>query len=122
MSSNSKNNGYVFEQQNNVRLNELSSKISAIKNITIDIHQDVTDQDRLLDESHNQFSGLGNTLQNSFGRLNRMVSKRHQRQLCYYVTIAVFVFFILYYGAPLVKSLFGSSSDEKNSGSNVNDM
>lgn len=121
MSSSSKNNGYVFEQQNDVRLNELSSKISAIKNITIDIHQDVTDQDRLLDESHNQFSGLGSTLQNSFGRLNRMVSKRHQRQLCYYVTIAVFVFFILYYGAPLLASLFGSSSDEKSPGSNVND-
>ncbi|GAA5798328.1 hypothetical protein HPULCUR_003730 [Helicostylum pulchrum] len=62
MSSSSKNNGYVFEQQNDVRLNDLSSKISAIKNITIDIHQDVTDQDRLLDESHNQFGGLGTPL------------------------------------------------------------
>jgi hypothetical protein len=38
-----------------------------------------------------------------------MVSKRHQRQLCFYVSIAVFVFFILYYGAPLAKGLFGSS-------------
>ncbi|KAG1473262.1 hypothetical protein G6F56_001055 [Rhizopus delemar] len=51
MSSSSKNNAYIFEQQNDVRLDELGSKISAIKNITIDIHQDVTDQDRLLDES-----------------------------------------------------------------------
>jgi hypothetical protein len=32
-SSNSKNTGYVFEQQNDVRLNDLSSKISAIKNV-----------------------------------------------------------------------------------------
>ncbi|KAI9332404.1 hypothetical protein BD770DRAFT_403194 [Pilaira anomala] len=109
MSSSSKNNGYVFEQQNDVRLNDLSSKISAIKNITIDIHQDVTDQDRLLDESHNQFSGLGSTLTNSFGRMNRMISKRHQRQLCFYVSILVFVFFLIYYGAPLITGAFSSN-------------
>ncbi|CAO3610998.1 unnamed protein product [Mucor fragilis] len=110
-SSASKNNGYVFEQQNDVRLDDLSSKINAIKNITIDIHQDVTDQDRLLDESHNQFSGLGSSLTNSFGRMNRMISKRHQRQLCFYVSILVFLFFLIYYGSPLVKGLF-SGSDE----------
>jgi hypothetical protein len=33
-SSSSKNNGYIFEQQNDVRLNELGSKISAIKNVS----------------------------------------------------------------------------------------
>ncbi|KAI8378920.1 hypothetical protein BD560DRAFT_388961 [Blakeslea trispora] len=107
--SNSKNNGYIFEQQNDIRLNELSSKLSAIKNITIDIHQDVNDQDRLLDESHNQFSGLGHSLHNSFGRMNRMISKRHQRQLCFYVSIAILVFFVLYYGAPWLTYLFSST-------------
>ncbi|OBZ89336.1 protein BET1 [Choanephora cucurbitarum] len=110
--SNAKNNGYIFEQQNDIRLNELSSKLSAIKNITIDIHQDVSDQDRLLDESHNQFSGLGNSLQNSFGRMNRMISKRHQRQLCFYVSIALCVFFVLYYGVPLISYLFGSAESD----------
>ncbi|KAI8084375.1 uncharacterized protein B0P05DRAFT_535347 [Gilbertella persicaria] len=109
--SNSKNNGFVFEQQNDIRLNELSSKISAIKNITIDIHQDVSDQDRLLDESHNQFSGLGSSLHQSFGRMNRMISKRHQRQLCFYVSITVFGFFLIYYGAPFISSFFSSEKD-----------
>ncbi|KAL4207867.1 hypothetical protein AB4K20DRAFT_1950210 [Rhizopus microsporus] len=108
--SSSKNNGYIFEQQNDVRLNELGSKISAIKNITIDIHQDVTDQERLLDESNHHFSGLGATLSNSFGRMNRMVSKRHQRQLCFYVTVTICIFFILYYGLPWVGGLFGSDN------------
>jgi hypothetical protein len=40
-----------------------------------------------------------------------MISKRHQRQLCFYVSILVFLFFLIYYGSPLVKGLF-SSSDE----------
>ncbi|KAI8889552.1 hypothetical protein K501DRAFT_320249 [Backusella circina FSU 941] len=108
-----RDNDYVFEQQNDVRLDELSSKISAIKNITIDINQDVTDQDRLLDESHSQFTGLGGRLSNSFGRMNRMVSKRHQRQLCFYVTVIVFVFFFLYYGIPFFRYMFGSSGNEE---------
>ncbi|KAI8370446.1 uncharacterized protein BYT42DRAFT_476081, partial [Radiomyces spectabilis] len=67
--------------------------------ITIDMHQDITDQDRTLDETHNSFSGLGSNLQNSFGRMNRMISKRHQRQLCFYVFVAICVFLIIYYGS-----------------------
>ncbi|KAI8096491.1 uncharacterized protein BX664DRAFT_324124 [Halteromyces radiatus] len=111
--SSRKDGGFVFEQQNDVRMNELGSKISALKNITIDIHQDVNAQDRLLNESHGIFDGFGNSLQNSVGRLNRMVSKRHQRQLCFYVTIALVVFFILYYGSGLI-SWSSSSSEEVN--------
>ncbi|KAI8336237.1 hypothetical protein BC941DRAFT_398207 [Chlamydoabsidia padenii] len=108
-----KDDGYIFEQQNDVRMNELGSKISALKNITIDIHQDVTEQDRHLNESQGIFDGFGNSLQNSFGRMNRMVSKRHQRQLCLYVTIALGVFFVLYYGSGLISWSSSSSSSEK---------
>ncbi|KAI8990109.1 hypothetical protein BDB01DRAFT_494689 [Pilobolus umbonatus] len=122
MSTSKKDNNYVYEQQNDVRLNDLSSKISAIKNITIDIHQDVTDQDRLLDESHNQFSGLGNSLTHSFGRMNRMVSKRHQRQLCYYVAILVISFIIIYYGGPVIGKLFRSDTSEEPLIDNGDDM
>ncbi|KAI8992004.1 hypothetical protein BDF20DRAFT_847710 [Mycotypha africana] len=121
-SSASKGSGYVFEQQNDVRLNDLSSKISAIKNITIDIHQDVSDQDRLLDESHDSFSGLNHRLRNSFGRMNRMISKRHQRQLCFYVTMAICVFFIIYFGAPIAKSFFGPSNSDNNNAEAHNDI
>jgi hypothetical protein len=31
--SNRKDDGYIFEQQNDVRMNELGSKISALKNV-----------------------------------------------------------------------------------------
>ncbi|ORZ17946.1 hypothetical protein BCR42DRAFT_412821 [Absidia repens] len=92
-------------------MNELGSKISALKNITIDIHQDVNDQDRLLNESNGIFDGFGTNLQNSFGRMNRMVSKRHQRQMCFYVSIALVLFFVLYYGSGLI-SWSSSSPDQ----------
>jgi blocked-early-in-transport protein 1 len=41
--------------------------------------------------------------------MNRMISKRHQRQLCFYVSVLVFLFFIIYYGAPFAKGLFNSN-------------
>ncbi|KAL1925998.1 hypothetical protein VTP01DRAFT_7091 [Rhizomucor pusillus] len=104
------NSGYVFEQQNDVRMDELGSKISALKSITLDMHQDVTDQDRLLDESNTAFGGLGNTLRHSYGRMNRMISTRHKRQLCFYVTIAVVVFLIIYWGSSLAGRISWSSS------------
>ena len=41
-----------------------------------------------------------------------MISKRHQRQLCFYVSIALCVFFVLYYGVPLISYLFGSAESD----------
>ncbi|KAL0077099.1 hypothetical protein F4703DRAFT_1882191 [Phycomyces blakesleeanus] len=99
--STNKDNGYVFEQQNDVRMHELGSKLSVLKNITLEMQQDVEDQDRLLNESQNAFGGLGDNLQNSFGRLNRMVSTRHKRQMCFYVGIALAVFTLFYVGSSL---------------------
>jgi di/tricarboxylate transporter len=53
--------------------------------------------------------------------MNRMVSKRRQRQFCTYVIIIVVVFFVLYYAAPLIGGLFGSE-DDTISKLNVEDM
>ncbi|KAG2189315.1 hypothetical protein INT44_004457 [Umbelopsis vinacea] len=91
-------NALMLEQQNDFRMQELDAKVSALKNVTIDIHRDVTEQHDLIDESTNVFAGFGSAFNNSFGRLNRMVSTRHKRQLCLYVAIIVVAFFIFYYG------------------------
>ncbi|CAG8575156.1 25389_t:CDS:2 [Gigaspora rosea] len=40
-----------FEQQNDYRLEELNSKLSALHKITIDIHNEVSDQGNLLDDT-----------------------------------------------------------------------
>ncbi|KAI9243564.1 hypothetical protein BDA99DRAFT_544402 [Phascolomyces articulosus] len=106
------NNSFVFEQQNDVRMNELGNKLSALKNITIDMHNDVNDQERLLDESNNAFGGLGQTLKQSYSRMNRMVSTRHKRQLCYYVAVVVALFFIIYWGSGILGRISWSSSPE----------
>lgn len=39
-----------------------------------------------------------------------MISTRHKRQLCFYVTIAVVVFLIIYWGSSLAGRISWSSS------------
>ncbi|KAB8206746.1 hypothetical protein P875_00011167 [Aspergillus parasiticus SU-1] len=62
---------YEREQQNNALLNSLSSKVSALKSVTIDIHDNARDQDTL-DHSNQVFSSLSTSLTGSASRLTRM--------------------------------------------------
>ncbi|KAL4972749.1 hypothetical protein BDW66DRAFT_143608 [Aspergillus desertorum] len=62
---------YEREQQNNELLNSLSSKVSALKNVTIDIYDNARDQDTL-DHSNQVFSSLSTNLKGSASRLTRM--------------------------------------------------
>ncbi|KKK20286.1 hypothetical protein P175DRAFT_0109428 [Aspergillus ochraceoroseus IBT 24754] len=62
---------YEREQQNNDLLNSLSSKVSALKSVTIDIYDNARDQDTL-DHSNQVFSSLSTNLKGSANRLTRM--------------------------------------------------
>ncbi|KAL4892789.1 hypothetical protein BDV59DRAFT_202527 [Aspergillus ambiguus] len=62
---------YEREQQNNALLNSLSSKVSALKSVTIDIYDNARDQETL-EQSTQVFSSLSTTLKGSATRLTRM--------------------------------------------------
>ncbi|KAJ5168774.1 uncharacterized protein N7482_004368 [Penicillium canariense] len=62
---------YEREQQNNALLNGLSSKVSALRSVTIDIHDNARDQDTI-DHSNEVFSSLSTNLKGSASRLTRM--------------------------------------------------
>ncbi|KAI4239165.1 MAG: hypothetical protein LQ349_000570, partial [Xanthoria aureola] len=57
--------------QNNSRLDELSSKISALRGVTIDIYDNARNQD-VLDSSNEVFSSMTTSIKGSAGRLGRM--------------------------------------------------
>ncbi|OJJ45443.1 hypothetical protein ASPZODRAFT_26793 [Penicilliopsis zonata CBS 506.65] len=61
---------YEREQQNNALLNSLSSKVSALKSVTIDIYDN--SNSRNVDETSEVFSSLGTNLKGSANRLTRM--------------------------------------------------
>ncbi|KAL8757183.1 MAG: hypothetical protein Q9199_002407 [Rusavskia elegans] len=58
-------------RQNNSRLDELSSKISALRGVTIDIYDNARNQD-VLDSSNEVFSSMTTSIKGSAGRLGRM--------------------------------------------------
>ncbi|KAL5357469.1 hypothetical protein BJX96DRAFT_16630 [Aspergillus floccosus] len=62
---------YEREQQNNALLNSLSSKVSALKSVTVDIYDNARDQETL-DQSSQVFSSLSTSLKGSASRLTRM--------------------------------------------------
>ncbi|OJK02376.1 hypothetical protein ASPACDRAFT_41200 [Aspergillus aculeatus ATCC 16872] len=62
---------YEREQQNNALLNSLSSKVSALKSVTIDIYDNARDQETL-DHSNQVFSSLSTNFKGSASRLTRM--------------------------------------------------
>ncbi|KAL8908566.1 MAG: hypothetical protein Q9171_005401 [Xanthocarpia ochracea] len=62
---------YERERQNNSRLDELSSKISALRGVTVDIYDNARNQD-VLDSSNEVFSSMTTSLKGSAGRLGRM--------------------------------------------------
>ncbi|KAF1940361.1 hypothetical protein EJ02DRAFT_456099 [Clathrospora elynae] len=64
---------YEREQQNNSRLDELASKVSALRGVTIDIYDSARDQD-VIDSTSDTFSTFTTTLKGSATRLTRMAS------------------------------------------------
>ncbi|MCJ1245295.1 hypothetical protein MMC30_002499 [Trapelia coarctata] len=65
---------YERERQNNSRLEELSSKVSALRGVTVDIYDNARSQD-VIDSSNEVFSNLSTSLKGSAGRLGRMASQ-----------------------------------------------
>lgn len=64
---------YERERQNNSRLDELASKVSALRGVTVDIYDNARDQ-RVIDSSNEVFSSFGTSLKGSATRLGRMAA------------------------------------------------
>ncbi|KAK4989215.1 hypothetical protein LTR66_000430 [Elasticomyces elasticus] len=65
---------YERERQNNSRLDELASKVSALRGVTIDIYDNARDH-RIIDSTSDTFSSFSTSLKGSAGRLGRMAQQ-----------------------------------------------
>ncbi|KAH9827778.1 SFT1-SNARE-like protein [Teratosphaeria destructans] len=65
---------YSREQQNNDSLAALSSKVSQLRSVTIDIYDNARDQG-VIDSTSETFSGMATTLKGSARRLGVMASQ-----------------------------------------------
>ncbi|KAJ1978973.1 hypothetical protein H4R34_003015 [Dimargaris verticillata] len=87
----------LLETQNDARLHELSSKVSALRNITIDVYNEAEDQHQLLDTTSQTFYSFGTRLQSTTRRFQRVIARTSARQMWYYA-LAMFVsLWVLYF-------------------------
>mmetsp|Transcript_5078 Transcript_5078/g.8448 ORF Transcript_5078/g.8448 Transcript_5078/m.8448 type:complete len:151 (+) Transcript_5078:139-591(+) len=90
-------NANIMEQQNNDRISELSDQVARLKGLTIDIGNEVREQNSLLDNMGDGFSNVGDMLTGSLGRMGVMLERGGAKHMCYLVAFVVFVMVFLYW-------------------------
>mmetsp|Transcript_16444 Transcript_16444/g.39356 ORF Transcript_16444/g.39356 Transcript_16444/m.39356 type:complete len:142 (+) Transcript_16444:120-545(+) len=90
-------NANIMENQNNDRINELSDQVARLKGLTIDIGNEVREQNSLLDNMGDGFSNVGDMLTGSLARMGVMLERGGAKHMCYLVAFVVFVMVLLYW-------------------------
>ena len=90
-------NANIMEQQNNERIMELSDQVARLKGLTLDINNEVREQNSLLDNMQDGFMNAGDMLQGSLMRISTMLEAGGAKHMCYMVLFVVFVVVFLYW-------------------------
>ena len=90
-------NAQIMEQQNNDRVAQLSDSVARLKGLTIDIGNEVREQNSLLDNMGDGFSGTRDLLEGSLRRIGTMLEQGGAKHMCYMVGFVVFVMVLLYW-------------------------
>jgi len=90
-------NSNILEQQNNDRIDELSGQVAHLKRLTIDIGNEVGDQNRFLDGMGDGFSNTRDLLAGSLLQIGTMLQNGGTKHMCYMVSFVVFIMVFLYW-------------------------
>jgi blocked early in transport 1 len=90
-------NANILEQQNNERINELADHVSRLKGLTIDIGNEVREQNSLLDNMGDGFQNTRDMLQGSLRRIGTMLEQGGAKHMCYMVAFCVFIMIFLWF-------------------------
>lgn len=90
-------NAGILEQQNNDRINELSEHVSRLKGLTIEIGNEVREQNSLLDNMSDGFQNTRDMLQGSLRRIGTMLEQGGAKHMCYMVGFSVFIMLFLWW-------------------------
>ncbi|KAK0743353.1 hypothetical protein B0T18DRAFT_430651 [Schizothecium vesticola] len=92
---------YERERQNNARLDELSSKVSALRGVTIDIYRDADDH-TVIGSTSETFSSMATQLKGSASRLGHMASSGNRVAVLKLAGMIVGACIVLYYLLKLI--------------------
>jgi blocked-early-in-transport protein 1 len=89
-------NAGIMESQNDERISELSEQVARLKGLTIDIGNEVKQQNSLLDQMQDGFSSTGDMLAGSLRRIGTMLNAGGSKHMMYMVAFIVAVMILLY--------------------------
>ena len=89
-------NSHIMEQQNNDRIAELSEQVSRLKGLTIDIGNEVREQNSLLDQMGDGFTHTSDLLTGSLRKMGVMLERGGSKHMCLLVLFIVGVIIVLY--------------------------
>ncbi|GFP57971.1 hypothetical protein ACSS6W_007135 [Trichoderma asperelloides] len=92
---------YERERQNNARLEELSSKVTALRGVTVDIYDNARAQD-VIDHTSDTFTSMTSQFKGSASRLTRMAASGNNVAILKLAGIIIGAFLLLYYGLKLI--------------------
>ncbi|XP_002734434.2 BET1-like protein isoform X2 [Saccoglossus kowalevskii] len=88
----------MLEDENNRLADNLAAKVSQLKSIALDIHDETEEQNRHLNGMDNEFDSTHGLLGGSFKRVQGMIqSGRGNRKLMCYITLFLVAFFFVTY-------------------------
>lgn len=90
-------NHNIMEMQNNAHMDDLSDQVSRLKHLTIDIGQEVRDQNDLISGMEGQMFDARGLLGGTLRRINTMMAQGGSRHMCYLVAFIVFTFVAIWY-------------------------
>ncbi|XP_052798335.1 BET1 homolog isoform X2 [Mya arenaria] len=84
----------MLEQENSRHEELLSTKVKALKSLTIDIGAEVRDQNKMLHGMDDDFDSSGGLLEASMRRLKAITRMGGHRQMLYLILFCLFVFVV----------------------------
>jgi blocked-early-in-transport protein 1 len=86
----------LMEQQNDMRWMELGERVDMLKSLSVDINQEVKEQNSLLDTMGSSFNDVSSMFTSTIGKLGNMLGASSSHHMYYLIFFIVFVFLVLY--------------------------
>lgn len=94
----SANYGYeMVEKENDQMVDHLSTKVQALKSLSIEIGDEVKYQNNMLNDMHSEFDNTGSFLSSTMVRLTELSKKGHHKVICYLLLFCLFVFCVTWF-------------------------
>ncbi|XP_010551695.1 PREDICTED: bet1-like SNARE 1-2 [Tarenaya hassleriana] len=97
----------ISEHDNDKALDSLQDRVSFLKRLTGDIHEEAETHNRMLDRMGNNMDSARGIMSGTMNRFKMVFEKKSNRRMCKLVAYFVGVFLIIYYLLRLLRYIKG---------------